>query len=39
MILVCGIRGEGVMTFTNFRVPNLIELIKMHKEEPQPFSG
>jgi len=34
LIWVSGIGDNGVMAFTDFGVENLIELIKMHKDNP-----
>lgn len=34
LIWVSGIGDDGVMAFTNFGIENLIELIKMHKDDP-----
>jgi hypothetical protein len=34
MIWVRGIGDDGVMAFTDFGIENLIELIKMHKDDP-----
>jgi len=34
LIWVHGITDDGVMTFTDFGIENLIELIKMHKDDP-----
>jgi hypothetical protein len=34
VIWVYGVGDEGVMAFTDFGIENLVELIKMHKEEP-----
>jgi hypothetical protein len=34
LIWVSGIGDDGVMAFTDFGVENLIELIKMHKDNP-----
>ena len=34
LIWVHGITDDGVMAFTDFGIENLIELIKMHKEDP-----
>jgi hypothetical protein len=31
---VFGIGEDGVMAFTDFGIENLIDLIKMHKEDP-----
>ena len=34
LIWVFGIGDDGVMAFTDFGIENLIELIKMHKDDP-----
>jgi hypothetical protein len=34
LIWVSGIDDDAVMAFTDFGIENLIELIKMHKEDP-----
>ena len=34
LIWVFGIGDDGVMAFTDFGIENLIELIKMHKDNP-----
>lgn len=34
LIWVSGIGDDAVMAFTDFGVENLIELIKMHKDDP-----
>ena len=34
VIWVYGVGEDGVMAFTDFGIENLIELIKMHKEDP-----
>ena len=34
VIWVYGIGDDGVMAFTDFGIENLIELIKMHKDDP-----
>ena len=34
MIWVYGVGDEGVMAFTDFGIESLIELIKMHKDDP-----
>ena len=34
LIWVSGIGNDGVMAFTSFGIENLIELIKMHKDDP-----
>jgi hypothetical protein len=34
LIWVHGITDDGVMAFTDFGIENLIELIKMHKDDP-----
>jgi hypothetical protein len=31
---VFGVGEDGVMAFTDFGIENLIDLIKMHKEDP-----
>ena len=35
VIWVYGVDEDGIMTFTDFGIENLIELIKLHKEDPQ----
>ncbi len=35
LIWVYGIGEDGVMAFTNFGIENLMELIRMHKEDPE----
>jgi hypothetical protein len=35
LIWVFGIGDDGVMAFTDFGIENLIELIRMHKENPE----
>jgi hypothetical protein len=34
LIWVYGIGDDGVMAFTDFDIENLIELIKLHKDDP-----
>lgn len=34
VIWVYGIDNEGVMAFTDFGIESLVELIKMHKDDP-----
>jgi hypothetical protein len=34
LIWVYGIGDDGVMAFTDFGIENLIELIKIHKDDP-----
>ena len=34
LIWVSGIGADGVMAFTDFGVENLVELIKLHKDNP-----
>jgi hypothetical protein len=34
VIWVYGVGEDGVMAFTDFGIENLIELIKMHKDDP-----
>ncbi|WP_219324346.1 hypothetical protein [Methylovirgula sp. HY1] len=34
VIWVYGIGDNGVMAFTDFGIENLVELIKIHKEDP-----
>ena len=34
VIWVYGVGEDGVMAFTDFGIENLIELIKIHKEDP-----
>jgi hypothetical protein len=36
-ILVYGIRDDGVLAFTDFGIENLTELVRMHKENPDPL--
>jgi hypothetical protein len=35
VIWVYGIGDDGVMAFTDFGIENLMELIRMHKENPE----
>ncbi len=35
LIWVFGIGDDGVMPFTDFGIENLMELIRMHKEDPE----
>jgi len=35
LIWVYGVGGDGVMAFTDFGVETLMELIKIHKENPK----
>jgi hypothetical protein len=35
LIWVFGVGDDGVMAFTDFGIENLIELIRMHKENPE----
>jgi hypothetical protein len=35
VIWVYGVDEDGIMTFTDFGIENLIELIKLYKEDPQ----
>ena len=35
LIWVFGLGDDGVMAFTDFGVDNLMELIRMHKENPE----
>jgi hypothetical protein len=37
VIWVYGIGDEGVMAFTDFGIENLINLIKLHKDDPMPL--
>jgi len=34
VIWVYGVGADGILAFTDFGIENLIELIKMHKEDP-----
>jgi hypothetical protein len=34
LIWVYGIGDDGVMAFTDFGIENLVELIKIHKDDP-----
>jgi hypothetical protein len=34
VIRVYGVSDEGVMAFTDFGIESLVELIKMHKDDP-----
>jgi hypothetical protein len=34
VIWVRGVREDGVMAFTDFGIDNLIDLIKMHRDDP-----
>ena len=34
VIWVHGVGNEGVMSFTDFGIENLVELSKMHKDDP-----
>jgi hypothetical protein len=34
LIWVHGIGDDGVMAFTDFGIDNLVDLIKMHKDDP-----
>ena len=34
VIWVYGVGEDGIMAFTDFGIDNLIELIKMHKDDP-----
>ena len=34
VIWVYGVGEDGIMAFTDYGIENLIELIKMHKEDP-----
>jgi hypothetical protein len=36
VIRVYGLGDDGVMAFTDFRIENLVELIKIHKELKSP---
>ena len=36
VIWVYGIGEDGVLAFTDFGIDNLRDLIKMHKDKPQP---
>ena len=38
VIWVYGVGEDGVMAFTDFGIENLIELIKLHKENPRLLS-
>ena len=35
VIWVYGVGEHGVMAFTDFGIENLMELVKMHKEDPK----
>jgi hypothetical protein len=35
VIWVYGVGEDGVMAFTDFGIENLIELIKIHKDDPK----
>jgi hypothetical protein len=35
LIWVYGVRDDGVMAFTDFGIETLMELIRMHKEDPE----
>ena len=35
VIWVYGVGEDGVMAFTDFGIQNLIDLIKMHKDDPR----
>jgi hypothetical protein len=37
LIWVYGIGEDGVMAFTDFGIETLIELIRIHKENPKPL--
>ncbi|MCK1641333.1 MULTISPECIES: hypothetical protein [Nitrobacteraceae] len=37
VIWVYGMGDDGVMAFTDFGIENLIELIRIHKENPEPL--
>jgi hypothetical protein len=39
LIWVYGIGHDGVMAFTDFGIENLIELIKIHKDDPALFKS
>jgi hypothetical protein len=38
VIWVNGVREDGVMAFTDFGIENLVELIKIYKENPRLLS-
>jgi RecB family endonuclease NucS len=35
VIWVYGVDEDGIMAFTDFGIENLMELVKMHKEDPR----
>jgi hypothetical protein len=37
VIWVFGAGEDGVMAFTDFGIENLIDLVKMHRESPNPL--
>jgi hypothetical protein len=37
VIWVYGVGEDGILAFTDFGIENLIELIKMHKDDPTPL--
>ena len=37
VIWVYGVGEDGVLAFTDFGIENLIELIRIHKENPEPL--
>jgi len=39
VIWVYGIGDNGVMAFTEFGIENLVELIKIHKDDPTLLKG
>jgi hypothetical protein len=39
VIWVYGIDDDGVMAFTDFGIENLVELIKIHKDDPTLLKG
>ena len=39
LIWVFGLRDDGVMAFTDFGIENLMELIRIHKENPELLNG
>lgn len=39
LIWVYGVGDDGVMAFTDFGIETLMELIRMHKEDPELLKG
>ena len=37
LIWIFGVGEDGVMALTDFGIENLIELIRIHKENPEPL--